>query len=270
MKSSGSGPSAPTMKGAPCRGRTARYEDRDLARPGRGPARRHDELGRVGGVGRAEGAGVARDAGGIDRAVGRVQRELVHGALRHVVARAVSGAGVCVGPMMKLPLPSAGGTVPSGSSVAFTKPGRAGRAWAASAAAGWRRLHGGGLCRRCGSGGKTRGCRHAHQDSRARALVRAVDMHFLEPLALDRTGYHAVERVPAQVSARPVHGRPGIRAEMPDSVRGPPPGEQARDSTIAGHALLSPVSIPPFGCLGVARCFPPRPYLVPLVLRPVS
>jgi len=33
---------------------------------------------------------------------------------------ATSGAGGCVGPMMKLPLASAGGTVPSGSSFALT------------------------------------------------------------------------------------------------------------------------------------------------------
>ena len=35
----------------------------------------------------------------------------------------ISGAGVCVGPMMKLPSASAGGTAPSGSSFAVTYPG---------------------------------------------------------------------------------------------------------------------------------------------------
>ena len=35
---------------------------------------------------------------------------------------AVSGAGLCVGPMMKLPSAFAGGTSPSSSSVAATNP----------------------------------------------------------------------------------------------------------------------------------------------------
>src|SRR5205085_8623335 len=35
----------------------------------------------------------------------------------------ISGAGLCVGPMTKLPSASAGGTVPSGNSLAVTYPG---------------------------------------------------------------------------------------------------------------------------------------------------
>ena len=83
VKSSLSGPSAPTMNGAAVPGDVLLGDiDGDSARVGGGMAGGDDELGRVGGIGRAERVGVARDAG-IDLAVGRIHREVVHRSLRH-------------------------------------------------------------------------------------------------------------------------------------------------------------------------------------------
>ena len=80
---SGSGPSAPTMNGAARAGDVLLGNIHgDAARVGRGMAGGHDQLGGIVGIGRAEGAGLARDAG-IKFAVRRIHREVVDGSLRH-------------------------------------------------------------------------------------------------------------------------------------------------------------------------------------------
>ena len=105
----------------------------------------HHQLGRVGGVRRAEGLRLPRDAG-IKFAVRRTHGELItvpcsRGAWPFPARR------LCVGPRMKLPSASAGGTAPSGSSLAVTKPGVCGS-----------RVGGPGTGRARGLPGLRRGC----------------------------------------------------------------------------------------------------------------
>ena len=59
--------------------------NRDVARVGRGMAGGDDQFGGIGGIGRAEGSGLARDAG-IDLAVCGIHGELDHRSLRHAGA----------------------------------------------------------------------------------------------------------------------------------------------------------------------------------------
>ena len=130
VKSSLSGPSAPTMNGAAVPGDVLlRHVHRDLARVRARVAGGDDQLGGIVRVRRAERAGLARDAG-VDLAVGRLHRELEDLPLRCTSFAANAGARLCVGPMMKFPSASAGGTSPSGSSLASTYPAVCGsRSW---------------------------------------------------------------------------------------------------------------------------------------------
>ena len=87
VKSSGSGPSAPTMKGAAvpatyCFGHVYSY----AAIVGRRVAGRDNEFRRVIRIGLTEGAGVAGNAR-VELAVDRVQYELGHGAMGYVSLR---------------------------------------------------------------------------------------------------------------------------------------------------------------------------------------
>ena len=93
--------------------------DGDLARVRRGMAGGDDELCGVVGVGCAEGALVAGDAG-VEFAVGGVHGEFDDGAVGEIGSRSFRARRVCVGPMMKLPSASGEGTAPSGSSLAET------------------------------------------------------------------------------------------------------------------------------------------------------
>ena len=95
--------------------------DGDLARVWRRMARGDDELCGIAWVWRAECAFIASDAG-VVLAVGRIHREFDEVPFVRSGA-VISGAGVWVGPMMKFPSASEGGTAPSGSSFAFTYPG---------------------------------------------------------------------------------------------------------------------------------------------------
>ncbi len=90
--------------------------DGDVAGVGRGVAGGDDETGGVGGVGRAEGACVAGDAG-VVFAVGGGHGDVVRVPWETSGLEVDSGAGVWVGPMMKLPFCVGAGRVPSGSSV---------------------------------------------------------------------------------------------------------------------------------------------------------
>ena len=122
-----SGPSAPTMNGAARAGHVLLGDiNRNAPRVRSGMAGRHDQFGRGRRDRRVPNVfALPRDAG-IELAVGRIHREVVHRPLRHACLHAISAAGLCVGPMMKFPSASAGGTSPSGNSLAVKLPGEAG------------------------------------------------------------------------------------------------------------------------------------------------
>ena len=93
------------------------HVDGDLAGVGRGMAGGDDELGRIVGVGRAEGVGVACDAG-VDLAVGGAHGEFGDSSLGYVGCAVISGAGLWVGPSDEVAIFVGGRRVPSGRSAA--------------------------------------------------------------------------------------------------------------------------------------------------------
>ena len=192
---------------------------------------------------------------------------------------------------MKLPFLSAGGTVPSGSSVAFTKPGVAG-----SRVGGVGRGRGGGACTAAGCAGaacwaaRPRGCRHAHQDTKccscssfALSTCTALTLT-LDSVRVPGTGYrvragpvepvrdhrpHArlasVRRCPTVCEVRPRRASRGPRVFS--GVRAPGSGPVPTSSSVPASDLRPCSRLRPPSCPTSVPSRPPS-FLRPPLLRP--